>query len=59
MLATIISDVYTIDERSDVANAIDDLCSPNDAYGWSSCGVYGFWEPMAKDAIYLGLTGDF
>lgn len=33
------------------ANAIDDLCSPKDNYGWASAGIYCFW-------VYIGLAGD-
>ena len=44
MFGTVIIDAYRKDEAMEMANAIDDLCSPNDTYGWASAGIYCFWD---------------
>ena len=36
-----------ITERT-LAEAIEDLCSPNDSYGWASAGIYCFWRRERK-----------
>ena len=42
----------------ELANAIDDLCSPNDNYGWASAGIYCFWDYYAEAILYIGLASD-
>ena len=58
MFGTVILDAYRKEEAMEVANAIDDLCSPKDAYGWASAGIYCFWDYYAEEVLYLGLAGD-
>jgi hypothetical protein len=58
MLATIIHEIYGNEDVFDVATAIDDICSPNDNYGWASSGVYCFREPGTEKILYIGYTGD-
>jgi hypothetical protein len=58
MLATIISDVYGNNEANQVAEALDDLCCPKDIYGWSSAGIYCFWNPVNNKILYIGLSVD-
>lgn len=58
MLCTIIKQIYKLNEINDIAFAIDDLCSPKDNYGWSSAGVYSFWNPKTKEILYIGLAVD-
>ena len=41
-----------------MADAIDDLCSPTDNYGWASAGIYCFWDYYAEAVLYIGLAGD-
>ena len=41
MFGTVIIDAYRKEEALEMADAIDDLCSPTDNYGWASAGIYG------------------
>ena len=58
MFGTIIVDAYRKEETMDMAIAIDDLCSPEDNYGWSSAGIYSFWDYYKKEILYIGLASD-
>lgn len=58
MFGTVIIDAYRKDEAIEIANAIDDLCSPEDNYGWASAGIYCFWDYYAETVLYIGLAGD-
>ena len=58
MLVTIIPDVFPKTEFGDIAAALDDLCSPLDSWGWSSAGVYAFWNPKDGTLLYVGLAVD-
>lgn len=58
MFGTVIIDAYRKEETQELADAIDDLCSPNDNYGWASAGIYCFWDYYAEAVLYIGLAGD-
>lgn len=58
MFGTVIIDAYKEDEKEQIANAIDDLCSPSDTYGWASAGIYCFWDYYTKEVLYIGLAAD-
>jgi hypothetical protein len=58
MFATIILDRYTKYEAADVADALTEICSPDDAMGWSSSGIYCFWDEYSGECLYLGMTND-
>lgn len=58
MFGTVIIDAYRKEETKEMAFAIDDLCSPNDNYGWASAGIYCFWDYYAEAILYIGLAGD-
>ncbi|MET4581576.1 hypothetical protein ABIE21_001066 [Conyzicola nivalis] len=65
MFGTVIWDVFGRDEAEEVRAAIEDLASPTDGIGWSSSGVYAFYDPTSqRDASsshplrYLGLATD-
>lgn len=58
MLGTVIIDAYRKEEALEMVNAIDDLCSPTDNYGWASAGIYCFWDYYAEAILYIGLAGD-
>lgn len=51
-------DAYTKEEKEEIAEALDDLCSPNDNYGWASAGIYSFWDYNTKEIFYIGLAVD-
>ena len=58
MFGTVIIDAYTKDEVEQLAFAIDDICSPNDSYGWASAGIYSFWDYNTHEILYIGLASD-
>lgn len=58
MFGTVIIDAYRREETLELAEAIDDLCSPLDSYGWASAGIYCFWDYYAEAVLYMGLAGD-
>ncbi|WP_243137016.1 hypothetical protein [Alkaliphilus serpentinus] len=58
MFGTVIIDAYSKDERQEIADSIDDLCSPKDNYGWASAGIYCFWDYYAEEVLYIGLASD-
>lgn len=58
LFATIISDAYRTDEKHLIADALDDLCNPRDSYGWSSAGLYSFWDYTTREVLYIGLAVD-
>lgn len=58
MFATIINDVYKKKELKEIVDALDDLCSPADNYGWSSDGIYCYWDYYTKEIYYIGLSVD-
>lgn len=58
MFGTVIIDAYRKEETRELAEAIEDLCSPNDNYGWASAGIYCFWDYYAEAVLYIGLAGD-
>ncbi|GAB6926201.1 hypothetical protein JCM10914A_01840 [Paenibacillus sp. JCM 10914] len=58
MFGTIIMDAYHRNEVRQIAEALDDLCSPNDSYGWASSGIYCFWNYYTQELYYIGLAVD-
>lgn len=58
MFGTVIIDAYKEAEKEQIANAIDDLCSCSDTYGWASEGIYCFWDYYTKEVLYIGLAAD-
>jgi hypothetical protein len=58
IFGTIILDAYRPDEIEIMAGHIDEICSPMDSVGWSSAGIYSFWDYNTKETLYLGLASD-
>ncbi|KAI3350147.1 hypothetical protein [Clostridium botulinum] len=58
MFGTVIIDAYRKEETMEIADALDDLCSPNDNYGWASAGIYCFWDYYNHKVLYMGLASD-
>lgn len=58
MFGTVIIDAYRKEEIHDIADAIDDLCSSKDNYGWASAGIYCFWDYYTETVLYIGLASD-
>ncbi|WP_100616852.1 hypothetical protein [Bacillus cereus] len=58
MYGTVIQDAYKKPEVNEVILALDELCNPNDTYGWASSGIYCFWNYYTKEVLYIGLAVD-
>lgn len=58
MLATWIRDFYRLDERKEVRDAINYLCSPMNNLGYASNGIYQFFAPATYETMYVGLASD-
>ena len=58
MFGTVIIDAYSKAETEELANAIDEICSPNDHCGWASAGIYCFWDYNTHEVLYIGLASD-
>ncbi|GAA0286763.1 hypothetical protein GCM10009540_02480 [Streptomyces turgidiscabies] len=58
MLGTMIRDTYTKEGARDIRDALDDIASPRDNYGFSSVGVYCYFDPESSDVLYVGLARD-
>ncbi|MED1092543.1 GIY-YIG nuclease family protein [Bacillus paramycoides] len=58
MFGTIIQDAYTKDETKQIADTLEDICNSHHAYGWSSAGIYCFWNYTTKEVLYIGLAVD-
>jgi hypothetical protein len=53
----VIRDVYTSDERQEIRQALRTLL-PVGGNDWHPSGIYCFWDPDTRDAMYVGLAGD-
>ncbi|MDM5351949.1 GIY-YIG nuclease family protein [Lysinibacillus sphaericus] len=58
MFGTIIQDAYTKSQTKNIVAALDELCNPNDSYGWASAGIYTFWNYYSRELLYIGLAVD-
>ncbi|MET4655409.1 hypothetical protein ABIC15_002137 [Exiguobacterium sp. PvP048] len=58
MYGTVIQDAYKQNEIKEIAFALDELCSPNDTYGWASAGIYCYWDYYTREVLYIGLAVD-
>lgn len=56
MFGTVIIDAYRKEEILEMANAIDDLCSPTDNCGWASAGIYCFWDYCSIRTVFRALS---
>ncbi|MCP4139868.1 MAG: GIY-YIG nuclease family protein [Chloroflexi bacterium] len=58
-LGTFIVDAYTKDQKTEITDALNEICAPIDNVGWASSGIYCFWNYETKEILYIGLTKDF
>lgn len=58
MWGTFIGDAYFESDRRDMAEALDEICSPKDDYGFASGGVYCFWNVRTRRPLYIGRAVD-
>lgn len=58
MWVTIVREVFRDQDRVAVRDAIEEIASPLDGYGWSSAGIYAFWDPETHRDPLLGLATD-
>jgi hypothetical protein len=54
-LATVIRDSYHLNERKEMRDALHELL-PVHGSDWHTSGVYCFWDPDSRDALYIGLA---
>lgn len=59
MWGSFILDIYRRDEAADVRDALEELLGPESGSGWSTGGVYLFWNPASREPLYVGIAGDF
>lgn len=55
---TFIPETYTWNQRELLADAIDEVLSPNDTWGFASNGLYFFWDYYTKEILYIGISVD-
>jgi hypothetical protein len=58
MWVTVVRDQFGTGQRADVRDALEEIASPLDLYGWSSAGLYSFWDPDTREIKYVGLAID-
>lgn len=58
MWGTFIGDAYFDSNRAEMAEALEEICSPRDDYGFASGGVYCFWDPKTRLPLYIGRAVD-
>jgi len=58
MHATIVQNAYRQNEVQDIVRYLEELCSPNDSFGWASAGIYSFWNYETREVLYIGLAVD-
>ncbi len=58
MLCTFMADVYKKEDTASIVSALNEICNAGDNIGWSSAGVYCFWNPETKEILYIGLAVD-
>jgi len=58
MLASILLDSFRQSEASEIAESLDELCSSEDNYGFSSACIYAFWSVPDHKVLYIGLAKD-
>lgn len=51
---TVVRDVYSDAERTELYDAVEMLTRGND---WSRAGVYCFWDPTSRAPLYIGVAG--
>jgi hypothetical protein len=54
MWGTFIADAYCDSDRAEMADALEEICSPKDDYGFASGGVYCFWNVKRRLPLYIG-----
>lgn len=54
-LGTVVRDVYADYERQTIYRTLREMLGNND---WSSAGLYCYWDPSTREALYIGLAKD-
>jgi hypothetical protein len=58
MWGTIVLDAYRWEQRRAMRDALEDIASPRDMYGFASGGIYCFWDVDTRDVLYIGKAVD-
>jgi hypothetical protein len=51
-------DAYRDDERREVYDALESLFGPTSGTGWSTAGIYVYWDFSTREILYVGLASD-
>jgi hypothetical protein len=58
MWGTYILDAFGPAEAGEVRDALEELLGPRSGSAWRGGGVYVFWEPLNREPLYVGISGD-
>ncbi len=58
MWGTFVLNTYEWEQRRSMQDALEDIASPRDTYGFASGGIYCFWNVDTREVLYLGKAVD-
>lgn len=58
MFGTFIHDSYDLENIKKLRDAIEDISSSKDVWGWASCGIYFYRAIDTHEILYIGLAGN-
>lgn len=58
MFGTFIHDEYNFESAKEIRDALEDIASPNDTWGWASAGIYFFRKVDTHEILYIGLASN-
>lgn len=58
LYGTIISDVYSNEEKEEIVQALEKVCNRTEYYSFDKIGVYFYWDYDTREILYIGLTND-
>jgi hypothetical protein len=58
MWGTFVLDAYGWEQRRAMQEALEEIASPRDTYGFASGGIYCFWDVNTREVLYIGKAVD-
>ena len=58
MWGTFVLDTYEWEQRRALREALEEIASPRDAYGFASGGIYCYWNVDTREILYIGKAVD-
>jgi predicted GIY-YIG superfamily endonuclease len=55
---TLLLVAYRENEKGEIVDALEELCSPLDYFGFASGGIYCFWDFSSREVLYIGKAKD-